>query len=167
MWTEPAYLHPNLHRSTAPLCSHAYALSSIGASHLLSLLNNPWTAFQTPIDTHLRNIISSSTPATSSLTSFDKPIWGQLTDEQRNQERPFNSFSIEPPWIIQNKKSKSDIGEGSGSPWRGVLMDSTLERIERAKTGQMRSKQIYDEELREQQRDPAIRFRYREKCKAS
>jgi hypothetical protein len=46
-------------------------------------------------------------------------------------------------------------------------MDSTLERIERAKTGQMRSKQIYDEELREQQRDPAIRFRYREKCKAS
>lgn len=44
-----AYGHPLLHPSVAPMCQTAYAMTSLGASHLLSLLLDPWSAYQVPI----------------------------------------------------------------------------------------------------------------------
>lgn len=39
------------------------------------------------------------------------------------------AFSVDPQIIVQSKELASDITKGIGSPWRGVLMDSTWERI--------------------------------------
>ena len=44
-------------------------------------------------------------------------------------QKAFNSFSLVPPIIIQLKDGPSDIQGGNGSEWRGVLADSTMERI--------------------------------------
>ncbi|GAA5888998.1 hypothetical protein JCM6882_009712 [Rhodosporidiobolus microsporus] len=133
---EPQYLHPHLHRSTVPLCLHAYALSSIGASRLLSLLLNPWTAYQTAVDT-----------AVPSFISF----------------KLLNSFSVEPPLIIQRKDGPSDIQAGIGSKWRGLLMDSTVERIRRAN-----GEETWEDEYDPNNLDPATVFRYgtNKKCHA-
>lgn len=124
---EPQYLHPNLHRSSIPLCLHAYALSSAGASHALSLLLNPWTAYQTAVDT-----------AFPSFISF----------------KLLNSFSVDPPLIIQRKDGPSDIQQGVGSKWRGLLMDSTVERIRRA-----RGLEVWEDMYDENNLDPATVFR--------
>lgn len=97
-----AYLHPHLHLSTSPLCLHAYALSDHGASHILSLLSDPWSAYSTAIDSFVPTLIAAE---------------------------EIVSFSIEPPLIIQRKNGHSDIQPGIGSPWRGLLADSTIERI--------------------------------------
>jgi hypothetical protein len=99
---EPSYLHPSLHRSTEPRCLHGYALSRSGVRHLLELLSDPWIAYQVAIDTAIPTYIRRDAIA---------------------------AFSIEPPLIIQSKDTPSDIQQGIGSPWRGVLADSTLERI--------------------------------------
>ncbi|GAA5865052.1 hypothetical protein JCM8547_007695 [Rhodosporidiobolus lusitaniae] len=133
---QPQYLHPHLHRSTVPLCLHAYALSNSGASRVLSLLLNPWTAYQTAVDTAVPSFIS----------------FGAL-----------NSFSVEPPLIIQRKDGPSDIQAGIGSKWRGLLMDSTIERIRRA-NGEEVWEDVYDENAL----DPATVFRYgnSKKCHA-
>ncbi|GAA5974310.1 hypothetical protein JCM11641_006728 [Rhodosporidiobolus odoratus] len=125
---EPQYLHPHLHRSTVPLCLHAYALSSAGASRLLALLLNPWTAYQTAVDT-----------AVPSFISFDL----------------LNSFSVEPPLIIQRKDGPSDIQAGIGSKWRGLLMDSTVERIRRAN-----GEEVWEDVFDPKALDPATVFRY-------
>ncbi|KAL7337212.1 hypothetical protein BJY59DRAFT_704659 [Rhodotorula toruloides] len=124
---KPQYLHPNLHRSSIPLCLHAYALSSAGASHALSLLLNPWTAYQTAVDT-----------AFPSFISF----------------KLLNSFSVDPPFIIQRKDGPSDIQQGVGSKWRGLLMDSTVERIRRAK-----GLEVWEDMYDENNLDPATVFR--------
>lgn len=84
----PAYLHPLLHESTSPMCLHAYAISASGAKRLLALLEDPWTAYQTPIDTAIPTLISQSL---------------------------LTSFSIEPPLIIQRKDEPSDIHKGTGT----------------------------------------------------
>ncbi|GAA6032944.1 hypothetical protein JCM8097_000059 [Rhodosporidiobolus ruineniae] len=125
---QPQYLHPHLHRSTVPLCLHAYALSSLGATNALSLLLNPWTAYQTAVDTAVPSFIS----------------FGLL-----------NSFSVEPPLIIQRKDGPSDIQDGIGSKWRGLLMDSTVERIRRAK-----GEEVWEDVYNETALDPATVFRY-------
>ncbi|BGP00693.1 hypothetical protein RTBOTA2_004952 [Rhodotorula toruloides] len=125
---KPQYLHPHLHRSSIPLCLHAYALSSAGASHALSLLLNPWTAYQTAVDT-----------AFPSFISFNL----------------LNSFSVDPPLIIQRKDGPSDIQQGVGSKWRGLLMDSTVERIRRAK-----GLEVWEDMYDENNLDPATVFRY-------
>ncbi|GAA5876128.1 hypothetical protein JCM1840_002777 [Sporobolomyces johnsonii] len=125
---QPQYLHPHLHRSSVPLCLHAYALSSAGAQRVLSLLLNPWTAYQTAVDTAVPSFIS----------------FGLL-----------NSFSVEPPLIIQRKDGPSDIQSGIGSKWRGLLMDSTVERIRRA-SGEVVWEDVYDPAAL----DPATVFRY-------
>ncbi|GAA5872024.1 hypothetical protein JCM3774_006583 [Rhodotorula dairenensis] len=124
---KPQYLHPHLHRSSVPLCLHAYALSAHGASHLLSLLSNPWSAYQTAVDTAVPSFIR----------------FGLL-----------NSFSVEPPLVIQRKDGPSDIQAGIGSKWRGLLMDSTVDRIRRAE-GKEVLEPVYDEA----NLDPATVFR--------
>jgi hypothetical protein len=126
--TEPQYLHPHLHKSSVPLCLHAYALSNTGAQTVLSLLNNPWTAYQTAVDTAVPSFISFSL---------------------------LNSFSVEPPLIIQRKDGPSDIQAGIGSKWRGLLMDSTVDRI-RAANGEEVFEEVYDPN----NLDPATVFRY-------
>ncbi|GAA6003047.1 glycosyltransferase family 25 protein [Rhodotorula paludigena] len=133
---QPQYLHPHLHRSTVPLCLHAYALSAKGAQRALSLLLNPWTAYQTAVDT-----------AVPSFISF------KLLD----------SFSVDPPLIIQRKDGPSDIQQGIGSKWRGLLMDSTVERIRRAE-----GLEIWEDTYDEDNLDPATIFRYgtQKKCHA-
>jgi GR25 family glycosyltransferase involved in LPS biosynthesis len=99
---EPSYLHPLLHRSTEPRCLHGYSLSRTGVRHLLRLLSDPWVAYQAAIDTIIPTYIGRDAIA---------------------------AFSVEPPLIIQSKDTPSDIQQGVGSPWRGVLADSTMERI--------------------------------------
>lgn len=96
------YLHPGLHQSTAPSCLHGYAVSHSGALKLLASLSDPWTAYQSPIDTCIPQLIA---------------------------QKRLVSFSLVPPLIIQLKDGPSDIGSGNGSAWRGVLADSTMERI--------------------------------------
>ncbi|KAJ8291802.1 hypothetical protein OF846_005048 [Rhodotorula toruloides] len=100
----PHYFHPMLYRSVSPRCTHAYALSAEGATHLRRVLSDPWTAYQTAIDTAYAALI----------------MRGGL-----------NSFSVEPPLIVQAKTLASDVHPGLGSKWRGRLADSTLERIMR------------------------------------
>lgn len=124
---EPQYLHPHLHKSSVPLCLHAYALSAAGAKRLLALLENPWSAYQTAVDT-----------AVPSFVSF-----GLL-----------NSFSVEPPLVIQRKDGPSDIQLGIGSKWRGLLMDSTADRVRRF-DGLEVFEPVYDES----NLDPATVFR--------
>ncbi|KAK4049223.1 hypothetical protein OIO90_005512 [Microbotryomycetes sp. JL221] len=128
---KPAYLHPSLHQSTAPLCLHGYAVTNQGAERILSLLNNPWSAYQTAVDTALPSFIQFG-----------------LVD----------SFSVEPPLIIQRKDGPSDIQSGIGSKWRGLLMDSTVDRIK------MSDGQIVDEEVFDPDNlDPATVYRYGKK----
>ncbi|SDA02940.1 BZ3500_MvSof-1268-A1-R1_Chr11-1g03228 [Microbotryum saponariae] len=128
----PAYRHPLLHPSVQPLCLHGYALSRQGVKRVLSLLNNPWTAYQTAVDT-----------AVPSFIFF----------------RLLTSFSVEPPIITQRKDGPSDIQEGVGSVWKGLLMDSTVERIARSK-GEEWPEEVYDED----NLDPATVYRYGKKC---
>ncbi|GAA6050996.1 hypothetical protein JCM3770_005361 [Rhodotorula araucariae] len=132
----PQYLHPHLHRSSVPLCLHAYALSAAGAQRALSLLLNPWTAYQTAVDTAVPTFIS----------------FGLV-----------NSFSVDPPLIIQRKDGPSDIQAGIGSKWRGLLMDSTVERIRRAE-----GLEVWEDTYDETNLDPATVFRYgtSKKCHA-
>ncbi|GAA6060778.1 hypothetical protein JCM10212_006758 [Sporobolomyces blumeae] len=125
---QPQYLHPHLHRSTVPLCLHAYALSHSGARRVLDLLLNPWTAYQTAVDT-----------AVPSFIQFDL----------------VKSFSVEPPLIIQRKDGPSDIQKGIGSKWRGLLMDSTVERIRRAN-----GEDVWEDVFDPKNLDPATVFRY-------
>ncbi|GAA5946530.1 hypothetical protein JCM3765_000282 [Sporobolomyces pararoseus] len=133
---QPQYLHPHLHRSSVPLCLHAYALSSSGAKRLLNLLLNPWTAYQTAVDTAVPSFI---------------------------QFKLLNSFSIEPPLIIQRKDGPSDIQKGIGSKWRGLLMDSTVERIRKFK-----GEEVWEDVFDPTALDPATVFRYgnNRKCHA-
>lgn len=40
------------------------------------------------------------------------------------------AYSIQPALVIQSKASASDLQAANGSRWRGLLADSTLERIQ-------------------------------------
>ncbi|KAM0791918.1 hypothetical protein ACM66B_004172 [Microbotryomycetes sp. NB124-2] len=128
---KPQYLHPTLHQSTAPLCLHGYAVTNKGAERILSLLNNPWSAYQTAVDTAVPSFIQ----------------FGLI-----------NSFSVEPPLIIQRKDGPSDIQQGIGSIWKGLLMDSTVDRI-RQSQGEKVEEPVYDEN----NLDPATVYRYGKK----
>lgn len=128
---EPAYLHPNLHQSTRPRCLHAYALSRTGYARFLSALADPWIAYQGAVDTAVAALVGRSA---------------------------LYSFSIEPSLIVQTKDVTSDIQTGIGSEWRGVLADSTLERILRDE-GQEISEPVFDID----HLDPAVMYRPRPK----
>ncbi|GAA5883189.1 hypothetical protein JCM1840_005038 [Sporobolomyces johnsonii] len=99
---KPQYLHPLLHRSTGPMCLHGYALTASGASRLLAHLLSPWSAFSTAVDV-----------AVPTLIHFDE----------------IESWSVVPPLVVQRKDGPSDLQKGNGSRWRGVLRDSTHERV--------------------------------------
>lgn len=99
---EPQYLHPLLHKASAPKCLHGWAVSARGAEHLLSLLNSPWSAYSTAVDVAVPSFI---------------------------HDRLLRAFSVEPPLIIQRKDGPSDLQGGNGSKWRGLLRDSTFDRI--------------------------------------
>lgn len=96
------YLNPIVREAAEPRCLHAYALSAAGAEHLLRLVNSPWIAYQSAIDLLVPKLI---------------------------RQRRIKAFVTEPPLVIQSKDSPSSIQPGTGSPWRGLLMDSTLDRI--------------------------------------
>jgi hypothetical protein len=100
--TEPTNLHPHLFTSVMPRCLHAYALSKSGVQKVLGLLSDPWVAYQAPVDVTIPTLAQT----------------GRLVP-----------YSVEPPLIIQSKDSPSDIQPGTGSTWRGLLADSTMERI--------------------------------------
>jgi len=100
--SKPKFHHPFLHVSSEPRCLHGYALSSKGYENLLRILRDPWTAYQTPIDT-----------AVPTLTRIEA----------------INAYSVDPGIIIQSKDTPSDIQPGKGSKWRGMLADSTMDRI--------------------------------------
>ncbi|GAA5905599.1 uncharacterized protein JCM6883_005383 [Sporobolomyces salmoneus] len=127
---KPQYLHPLLHPSTGPMCLHAYALSLSGAKRLLSYLSSPWLAYQSAVDL-----------AIPTLIHFDL----------------INSFTVTPPLIVQRKDGKSDLRKGKGSSWRGLLRDSTWERV-------LKDRGEWSEELEEkwedeEERDPATELR--------
>ena len=54
------------------------------------------------------------------------------TGSYSSSGRLLEGWSIDPPLIIQRKDGPSDIQQGVGSIWRGLLMDSTVERLKRA-----------------------------------
>ncbi|KAI5476547.1 hypothetical protein MNV49_007494 [Pseudohyphozyma bogoriensis] len=135
---KPQYLHPLLHETTQPMCLHGWAVSSLGARRLLSLLNNPWNAYTTAVDL-----------AVPSFIRFDL----------------LKSFSVEPPLIIQRKDGPSDLVEGNGSKWRGFLRDSTWDRIRRD-MGEVVEEEQWDKKVKWWNRDPASVFREKLKCGA-
>lgn len=64
------------------------------------------------------------------------------------------AYSLEPPLIIQSKELSSDIQDGLGSTWRGLLADSTWNRVLRDEGKEI--KQLTWEDIK---MDPAIRPR--------
>ncbi|KAJ7232443.1 hypothetical protein B0H12DRAFT_1145362 [Mycena haematopus] len=92
-------LSPTLHPSHAPLCTHAYALSTAGAKRLLQDLTYPPFAYSRAIDHALAWLVRS----------------GRL-----------NSFSVVPSVVVQRKIGKSDVMVGEGSGWRGHLVHGVL-----------------------------------------
>ncbi|WAR59965.1 hypothetical protein PtB15_11B606 [Puccinia triticina] len=128
---QPQFGHPNLHKSTEPLCLHGYAVSSLGSKKLLELYNDPWTSFQTPVDTAIPTFIKLG----------------------------LNSFSIEPTIINQSKVLQSDIQSGKGSNWKGLLVDSVAERILKSE-GKWVDKTLNQQDSRNNI-DPATLFRYK------
>ncbi len=87
------------------MCLHGYALSATGARKLFGALQNPWSAFASAVDLAVPTFIDA---------------------------HELNSFSLQPPLIIQRKDGPSDLQKGQGSKWRGLLRDSTVERIAQA-----------------------------------
>ncbi|KEI41399.1 uncharacterized protein L969DRAFT_85170 [Mixia osmundae IAM 14324] len=124
-----AYFHPHLYRSYAPRCLHGWTVSIAGRDRLLRQMSDPWLAYQLPVDTAVSTFIRA----------------GAL-----------EAYSIEPPIIIQSKDTPSDIQPGLGSPWSGLLQDSTIERIWRH-DGLIVPR--HNESV--MQRDPATRLRVR------
>ena len=133
------YVHPLLHRATDPRCLHGYALSQKGAKHLLSLALDPWRAYQTPIDT---------------LVPFHARISPVNPAVELKAKSHIYAYSLEPPLIIQSKELSSDIQDGVGSTWRGLLADSTWDRVLRDEGKEV--KQLTWEDIK---MDPAIRPR--------
>ncbi|GAA6032961.1 hypothetical protein JCM8097_000068 [Rhodosporidiobolus ruineniae] len=112
---KPQYLHPLLHPSTGPMCLHGYALTSSGAETLLSHLLSPWTAFSTAVDLMVSALLKlQSAP---NYPADAPPL--------------LRSWSITPPLVVQRKDGPSDLQKGNGSKWRGLLRDSTMERVQK------------------------------------
>ncbi|KAF9042220.1 hypothetical protein BJ165DRAFT_1349464 [Panaeolus papilionaceus] len=105
----PSYQNPRplkyrLHNSKSPKCTHAYALSRVGARRLLLHLRHPPFAYSRAIDQAISWLVES----------------GRL-----------KSFSVVPSLVIQRKVTDSDITIGKGSAWRdtlryGFFQDSAL-----------------------------------------
>lgn len=117
------------------MCLHGYALSGNGAQQLLTDLLNPWTAFASAVDLAVPTFLAAHS---------------------------MHSFSLQPPLIIQRKDGPSDLQAGSGSRWRGLLRDSTVERIQLSEGEEVRE-WVFDEA---QMTDPANMFREQFGCDA-
>ncbi|GAA5910903.1 hypothetical protein JCM6882_001926 [Rhodosporidiobolus microsporus] len=127
----PAYLHPYLHRSTSPICLHAYAISLRGASRLLDLLHSsPWTAFSSPIDLQLAYLIRNLPTSELSAFSLEPPLFTQRSDEEEEGWRS----------DIRSKREEA-------RKWTGVLGDSTVQRTARREGRYVRRKEWEEEEF--------------------
>ncbi|KAK9899305.1 hypothetical protein P389DRAFT_209278 [Cystobasidium minutum MCA 4210] len=146
---KPQYVHPQLHKASEPRCLHGYAVSQKGAQHLLELFSDPWRAYQTPVDTFMPFLTRYTPPPPrgekpkklKAIEKLDPPMYIQ-------------AYSMEPAVIIQSKELSSDIQDGLGSNWRGLLADSTWDRILRDE-GHDVKQLTYDET----KYDPAIKAR--------
>lgn len=116
------------------MCLHGWAVSSNGAQRLLDALLDPWRAFSTAVDLTIPTLIH-----------FDQ----------------VRAFSIQPPLVIQRKDGPSDLQKGNGSKWRGLLRDSTVERIARDE-GTWGQDEVWEPDPRLW--DPATRFREKTAC---
>ncbi|BGP50943.1 hypothetical protein JCM10450v2_006869 [Rhodotorula kratochvilovae] len=113
---QPMYLHPLLHRSTAPMCLHGYAVTARGAARLLDALLDPWRAYSAAVDALVPTLLHLQRSLPPPLAHKD----------------PFlRSWTVAPPLVVQRKDGPSDLQRGTGSKWRGVLRDSAVERIAR------------------------------------
>lgn len=126
------------------MCLHAYALTHTGASTLLSYLLSPWSAYSTAVDIMIPTLLHiQSTPLfTPSHSSPPEPL--------------LRSWTITPPLIVQRKDGPSDLQKGNGSKWRGVLRDSTVERVQRDR-GEWH--EGWEEDPERVGEDPATRLR--------
>lgn len=117
------------------MCLHGWVVTAAGAQRIFDALLDPWSAFSTAVDLTLPTLIL---------------------------EKQVTAFSVQPPLIIQRKDGPSDLQKGKGSKWRGVLRDSTVERIARDE-----GRWLGDEEWDPNPKtwDPAIRFREIIDCK--
>jgi len=93
-----SYLHPAQHA----LCTHAYAVSRLGAARLVRLLRMPLFAYSRPIDHAYIHL---------------------------NWHGMINAFSVYPPVVVQSKATLSDIGQGTGPQEEFHLVDSALARV--------------------------------------
>ncbi|KAK4049216.1 hypothetical protein OIO90_005505 [Microbotryomycetes sp. JL221] len=99
----PWYKHPLLHESVSPMCLHGWSVSQTGAQRIFKHLLDPWRAFMLAVDA-----------AMPSLIKF----------------KQIQAMSVQPPLIIQRKDGPSDLQIGTnGSRWKGILRDSTVDRI--------------------------------------
>lgn len=105
---------------------HGYALSRRGALKVFSKMSDPWVAAQGAVDVGMPSLISRK--AINSYVRHDRSFSRHISSSCAFL-RPRSSFSVEPSIIIQTKDVPSDLQLGIGSEWRGVLADSTMERI--------------------------------------
>lgn len=101
--------------------------------------------------------LTRTTPIVDALDANnkkDKATSSTGTAEGDSSNDHIRAFSMEPPVIIQSKELSSDIQEGIGSTWRGLLADSTWDRILRDE-GQY-VKQLNWDDIKS---DPAIKPR--------
>lgn len=103
---EPKYLNPIVRKAAHPMCTHGYALSQKGARRLLEVVASPWTSYTVGVDTAMA---------------------------RAHKDGKINAFLVDPPLIIQTKESKSTVQNGGAEDWRGLLMDSTLDRVRKDK----------------------------------
>lgn len=107
--TDPVAKHPSLRRANGPHCTHAYALTAVGAAKLFAHMSKPTVAFSdVPIDMAYRFFIE--------------------------RDKSFKAFVVTPSLIIQHNECDSDLLEpgqtGPGHPWRGSLTDSVRSRTQ-------------------------------------
>ncbi|KJA20831.1 hypothetical protein HYPSUDRAFT_166395 [Hypholoma sublateritium FD-334 SS-4] len=102
----PPPSHSRFYASTSPKCTHAYALSKMGARRLLLHLRHPPFAYSRAIDQALAWLIES----------------GRL-----------KSFSAVPSLVVQRKISKSDVipGNGTGSKWKETLSQGVMDFLQK------------------------------------
>lgn len=93
-----------MHPASSPKCTHAYALSRIGARRIVAHLRYPPFAYSRAIDQALAWLVQS----------------GRL-----------RAFSIVPPVVVQRKIAVSDVMPGVGSAWRDELYDGVLAGVDK------------------------------------
>ncbi|KIM41785.1 hypothetical protein M413DRAFT_445011 [Hebeloma cylindrosporum] len=109
----PQSSHSQLHASSAPQCTHAYALSRTGARRLLLHLRYPPFAFSRAIDQAISWLIYTNR---------------------------IKSYSAVPALIVQRRISNSDITEGIGFWQKDKLVSSVFD--DRGKGKMMKRKAI-------------------------